>query len=200
MYLLVRSGKRSEKVKLAARTGNLCLAIISCVPSHWCASQPGHQARVFCNYSLGKNLFSIVRSDTACKKFLFGDYNHFSLRKKREKGGGGGCTPWGVLLGIFGGGVPPGSSKSWPYFRPKNIIFAKEIMPLLLRLEQQHKRFLQIHFEFAYFSFFLTHLELKLLIRSYTLVVLSKTIPDFGQKWAKSIHVFRPKRRKNPTL
>ena len=200
MYLLVRSGKRSEKVKLAARTGNLCLAIISCVPSHWWASQPGHQARVFCNYSLGKNLFSIVRSDTACKKFLFGDYNHFSLRKKGRRGKGGDCTPWGVLLGIFGGGVPLGSSKSWPYFRPKNIIFAKEIIPLLLRLEQQHKRFLKIHFEFAYFSFFLTHLELKLWIRSYTLVVLSKTIPDSGQKWAKSIHVFRPQRRKNPTL
>ena len=154
MHLLVRSGNRSENVKLAARTGNLCRAIISCVPSHRCASQPGHEARVFCNYSLGKNLFSIVRSDIACKKFLFGDYNHFSLRKKREKGGGGG---W-----CFGGCVPPGSSKSWPYFRPKNIIFAKEIMPLLLRLEQQHKRFLKIHFEFAYFSFFLTHLELKL--------------------------------------
>ena len=37
---------------------------------------------------------------------------------------------------------------------------------------------LQIHFEFAYFSFFLTHLELKQQIRSYTPVVPSKTIPD----------------------
>ena len=58
----------------------------------------------FCNYSLGKNLFSIVRSDTACKKFLFGDYNNFSLRKKREKGEGGGLHPggysWESLVGV----------------------------------------------------------------------------------------------------
>ena len=55
------------------------------------------------------------------------------------------------------------------------------------------------HFEFAYFSFFLTHLELKRMIRSYTSVVPSKTIPDSRPKWAKCIFVFRPKRRKNPT-
>ena len=29
----------------------------------------------------------------------------------------------------------------------------------LLRLEQQHKRFLKLYSKFAYFSFFLTHLE-----------------------------------------
>ena len=55
------------------------------------------------------------------------------------------------------------------------------------------------HFEFAYFSFFLTHLELKRKLRSYTSVVPSKTIPDSRPKWAKCIFVFRPKRRKNPT-
>ena len=55
------------------------------------------------------------------------------------------------------------------------------------------------HFEFAYFSFFLTHLELKRKLRSYTSVVPSKTIPDSRPKWAKCIPVFRPKRRKNPT-
>ena len=200
MYLLVRSGKRSEKVKLATRTGNLCLAIISCVPSHWCASQPGHQARIFCNYSLGKNLFSIVRSDTACKKFLFGDYNHFSLRKRGRRGKGGGCTPWGDTPGNLWWGCAARFLQILTLFQTKKYHFCKKIMPLLLRLEQQHKRFLKIHFEFAYFSFFLTHLELKLWIRSYTLVVPSKTIPDSGQKWAKSIHVFRPQRRKNPTL
>ena len=54
-------------------------------------------------------------------------------------------------------------------------------------------------FEFAYFSFFLTHLELKRKLRSYTSVVPSKTIPDSRPKWAKCIFVFRPKRRKNPT-
>ena len=52
--------------------------------------------------------------------------------------------------------------QAWPLesilvFRPG----LKEIGSLLLRLEQQQKRFLKIYFEFAYFSFFLTHLELK---------------------------------------
>ena len=32
-------------------------------------------------------------------------------------------------------------------------------MRSLLRLEQQHRRLFKSHFEFAYFSFFLTHLE-----------------------------------------
>ena len=36
-----------------------------------------------------------------------------------------------------------------------------EIMWSLLRLEQQQKRFLKIHFEFAYFFFFLTHFEIE---------------------------------------
>ena len=31
--------------------------------------------------------------------------------------------PRGVLLGNLGGGVPPGSQNSWPYFRPKNCNF-----------------------------------------------------------------------------
>ena len=62
----------------------------------------------------------------------------------------------------------------------------------LLRLERKQK-ILQIHFEFAYFSFFLTHLQLKRWIRSYTPVILSKTISDSRPKWAKSIPVFRPK-------
>ena len=36
-----------------------------------------------------------------------------------------------------------------------------EIMWSLLRLEQQQKRLLKIHFEFAYFSFFLTHFGIE---------------------------------------
>ena len=50
----------------------------------------------------------------------------------------------------------------------------------LLRLERQ-KRFLKIHFQFAYYSFFLIHLELKRQILIYTLVVPSRKprlIPD----------------------
>ena len=75
------------------------------------------------------------------------------------------------------------------------------LLPVLLclSLEQQQKIFLNIHFEFTYFSLFLTHLELKRKIRSYTPVVTSKTIPDSRPKWAKYIPVFRPKRRKSPT-
>ena len=34
-------------------------------------------------------------------------------------------------------------------------------MSSLLGLERQQRRFLKIHFEFAYFSFFLGHLELN---------------------------------------
>ena len=70
----------------------------------------------------------------------------------------------------------------------------------LFRLEQQQKTVLKIHFEFAYFSFFLSHLVLKQEIRSYTPVVPLDTIPDSIPKWSKSISVFRPKRRKNHTL
>jgi len=65
---------------------------------------------------------------------------------------------WESLVGVCRP-VPPNPD---PISDQNNIIFAKEIMPLLLSLEQQHKRFLKIHFEFAYFSFFLTHLEFKL--------------------------------------
>ena len=70
----------------------------------------------------------------------------------------------------------------------------------ILRLEHQQKRFLKIHFESAYFSFFLTHVELKQYIRSYIPVARLKSIPDSRSKCAKSIPVFRLKRRKNPTL
>ena len=91
------------------------------------------------------------------------------------------------LPGVGGGGVgTPGNSwwrcatkfsKSWPYFRWKNVIFHTrplksipvfrpglwaEIMLSLLRLERTQKNsILQSHFQFAFFPFFLTHLELK---------------------------------------
>ena len=68
------------------------------------------------------------------------------------------------------------------------------------RLERKQKK-IQIHFEFAYFSSFLTYLELKIntIVHSYTPVVPSRTIPDSRPKWAKCITVFGPKQRKNPT-
>ena len=61
-------------------------------------------------------------------------------------------------------------------------------MSSLHRLEQQQKRFLIIHFQFVHFSFLLTPLKLKRVIRLYAPVVPSKTIPDS-----------KPKRRKNHT-
>ena len=59
------------------------------------------------------------------------------------------------------------------------------------------KRFLNIHFEFAYYSFFLIHLELKR--QRLPPVARSKAIPYSRPKWAKFIPVFRRKWRKNPT-
>ena len=96
-------------------------------------------------------------------------------------------VPWALALvggggisGILGGGVPPGSSNADPILDQKMSFFIpvfkpgaplksipiirpglSEIMSSLLRLEQQQKRFPKIYFVFAYFSFFLTHLELK---------------------------------------
>ena len=115
------------------------------------------------------------------------------------------------------GGIPrnsrwrstTGFPKSWPYFRPKNVISTPvfslgskihsffrrtwaEITSSLVRSERQQKKILKIHFEFAYFSRFLFHLDLKQQIRSYTPVVPSKAIPNFRPKWAKSLPVFKP--------
>ena len=66
-------------------------------------------------------------------------------------------------------------SKSWPCLRPKKKSFftpvsdvaRKEIMALIVSLEQQQKRFLKSHYEFEFFSFFLIHLILKRYVRSY---------------------------------
>ena len=74
----------------------------------------------------------------------------------------------GVLLGILRWAVPPGSpnpdpsphqknSSSTPFFRPG---LQAESISSLLTFERKQK-ILQIHLEFAYFSFLLTHLELK---------------------------------------
>ena len=104
--------------------------------------------------------------------------------------------PRGLPLGSLAWwGCAARFSKSRPYFRPKMSFFTpvfrpgpKEIMSSLHRLEQQQKRFLIIHFQFAHFSFLLTYLKLKRVIRLYAPVVPSKTIP-----------YSKPKRRKNHT-
>ena len=58
-------------------------------------------------------------------------------------------NPRGVLLGILGGGVPPGYPNPDPISDPKMSFFTlvfrpglREIMSSLLRLEHQRKRFL----------------------------------------------------------
>ena len=69
------------------------------------------------------------------------------------------------------------SSKSWRYFRPKKIIFLHPFSDLafrLLRLEQQQKRFLKFHFEFAYFF------SLLLIWNWHNKYVL--TLPQFSWK------------------
>ena len=62
------------------------------------------------------------------------------------------------------------------------------------------KRFLKIHFELAYYGFISYPFGTNRQICSYTTVAPSKTIPDSRPKWANSVTVFRPKRRKNHTL
>ena len=51
--------------------------------------------------------------------------------------------------------------------------------------EHQQTESLEIHFEFAWYSFFLIHFELKRQISSYTPLVPLKTIPDFETKMGK---------------
>ena len=63
---------------------------------------------------------------------------------------------------------------------------------IITLIRTPNKRFLKIHFEFVYYSFFLgIHLELKQQIRSYTPVVPSETIPDSRPKWAKIYNRFQ---------
>ena len=96
----------------------------------------------------------------------------------------------------FGPEKLPGLSRNGP------LAFRQKFMLSLLRLERKQKKILQIHLEFEHFFFVLTHGSFgieTMLIRSYTPVVPSKTIPDSRPKWAKCIPVFRPKRRKTPT-
>ena len=87
-----------------------------------------------------------------------------------------------------------------PVFRPDLWEIMLSLHPL--RLERQQKRFLKIHFEFPYSSFFFYsegNWNDKYL-HTLALVVSSKIIPNSRPKWAKSIPVFRPKPEKNSTF
>ena len=71
---------------------------------------------------------------------------------------------------------------------------------IIAEIRNSNKK-ISIYFELTYNTFFLIHLELKRRSHPCTTVVPSKTImiPDSRPKWAKSIPVIRPKRRKNQT-
>ena len=128
--------------------------------------------------------------------------------------GGGG----GVLLGILGGGVPPGSSNPDP-ISDQEMWFSSLVFTLdlynpcpfsdlafrqklcyhyLIRLGRKYKNYSNLSgiriFLFLSYSFGIE--TVKMFIHS---VVPSKTQPDSRAKWAKCIPVFRTKRRKNPT-
>ena len=116
------------------------------------------------------------------------------------------------------GGIPRNSwwwsttwfPKSWPYFRPKNVIstpvfsLGSKIHTLFQTyLSRNHviigtyirtptKKFLKSISNSHQLSRFLFHLDLKQQIRSYTPVVPLKAIPNSRPKWAKSLPVFRP--------
>ena len=127
-------------------------------------------------------------------------------------GEGGGAYSWDFLVGCA-----TWFFKSWPDFRPKNVIFHThfqtrtiksipifrpglypEIMLSLIRLECKPKKNssnptgIRILFFLSY-SFGIE--TISTFIHS---LVPSKTIPDSKPKWAKCIPVFRPKQRKNP--
>ena len=91
--------------------------------------------------------------------------------------------------------------ETWPYFRPKKFQFSLLFSDVASKVHTARQKFCQ---RIRICLFFLIHLELKRQIRvmrSYTPVIRSNTIPDFKPKWAKCISVFnRPKKPKNHTL
>ena len=115
---------------------------------------------------------------------------------------------WGCAAWFF---------KSWPYFRPKNVAFHTRFQTkpqkihtrfqtwplgrncaIITKISDKQKNSsnpFRIHI-FLFLSYSFGIATINTFIHS---LVPSKTIPDSRPKWAKSIPVFRPKRRKNPT-
>ena len=109
-----------------------------------------------------------------------------------EPPGGTPGKPWWGCAAPF--------SKSWPYLRLKMILSTPDFRlshynpdPFsdlkLLRFKNASKKISQNLFRIRILSFFLIQLEVN-----------DKTIPVSRSRWAKSISVFGPKRRKNHTL
>ena len=84
-------------------------------------------------------------------------------------------------------------SFSIPVFRPglRNPYPFSDLVEVEFRPE--FKQYILKSISYLLIPFFLIYLELKRSIRSYTLVVSSKTIPDARPQREKSIPVFRPK-------
>ena len=143
----------------------------------------------------------------------FASYFHEPSRK----------NPGGVLLEMLAGGVPPGSQNPDLISDKKNVIFRTrfQIWPLksipVFRLggdhKTQHKHWhetvtmsssatktsLKIHFEFAYYTFFLIQLEFWNDEHINTPPqFLRKLYPIPDQKWAKCILVFQTKTEQEP--
>ena len=128
-------------------------------------------------------------------------------------GPGGG----GVLLGILGGGCAARFFKSWPDFRPNNVIFHTRFQTRSLKSIPVFRPGFRQKFCYQYFwldwkqkyssnpfrvriFLFLSHsFGIETINTFLYSEIPSKTIPDSRPKWAKCIPVFRPKRRKNPT-
>ena len=109
--------------------------------------------------------------------------NYQNVRYIEVRGGTPGNSSWGCAAPFF---------KFWPYFRPKKCNFLHPFSHQTSKIHIPFKTWslgrnyvistrlgkqtlglglgliIQIHFEFAYFSFFLTYLKLKREIRSYT--------------------------------
>ena len=84
------------------------------------------------------------------------------------------------------------------FFTPIFIPGLSQIISPLFRLEQEQKRFLKIHFEFAYFSFFLPHLELKQWIRLYILTSSLQNRTRFQTQMGKVYTHFQTKTAQKP--
>ena len=118
------------------------------------------------NIILFTNTAHVTRYVVACRHpLLYKDL--FSLITLLKPGG----YSWEFVVGLCRTVVQIlilFQTKNSHFPHPLSDLAEAEIMLSLLRLERQQKRFLKIHFEFAYYSFLLIYLELKRQTRSYT--------------------------------
>ena len=97
-------------------------------------------------------------------------------------------------------------SKSWPYFRPKSVIFHTRFLTwplgrnyvIISKLERKQK-ILQIHYELAYFSFFLSYSFAIETIKTFIHFRSSvKTHTRFQTKMGKAYTRFQTKTAQKP--